>query len=397
MNYCSYFPTGAVLMLAAAMIGCDAPPDRVEVTDTITRSEYHAPVELHASSEERFRLALPQQQMGGPMQTSSAAPDGQPNLFHFQLPEGWMELPPTSMRLINLRFGETGESEAYLTFLSDGGGGVAANVNRWRSQMGLEPLNESEIAALPTKPFFSRPATFVDFEGTYSGMADPTPKSDYRLMGVLLEHGGQGIFLKMVGPKTDMAGQEANLDLLLSSIHLNSDGHSHGEPVSQAPQAPQATPPLAQAPSSGSTETQNAQGLTWDAPQGWTRAADRPMRLVTYTVGDSECYIAVLGPGGGGLLANLNRWLGQFGQPPLDERELAALPTVEVLGEEAPLLEVEGNYTDMGGTEYADQRLLAVACLLPDKSVFIKMTGPSAEVEAQRDAFIAFSESLRAQ
>lgn len=387
MKLCSYF---LPLVLAALILGCDAPPDRVVVTDTVERSEYRAPVELNASSEERFRLALPQQQQA-PMQMSSAPAESQPQLFHFQVPEGWVEIPPTSMRLINLRFGASGEGEAYLTFLSDGGGGVAANVNRWRSQMGLEPLSEAEIAALPTKPLFGRPATFVDFEGTYSGMADPAPKPDYRLMGVLLEHGGQGIFVKVVGPKADMAGQEANLDLLLSTIHLNQDGHSHGDsPPAAAPQ----TTNLAQAPAENGDSSDE---LTWDGPEDWTQAPDRPMRLVTYTVGDAECYIAVLGPGGGGLLANLNRWLGQFGQPPLDEAALAELPTIEVLGQETPLLEAQGDFTDMGGNLHTGQRLLGVACLLPDKSVFIKMTGPSAVVEAQRDAFIAFCESVRAQ
>jgi hypothetical protein len=399
MNFYSHFVcAGAVLAVSGALIGCAPPPDTVEVTETITRSEFRSPIELHASSEERFRLALPQQQMSGPMQMSSAAPgtsEAQPQLFHFQVPDGWMEMPSTSMRLINLQFGANRESEAYLTFLSDGGGGVEANVNRWRSQMGLSPLSPAEIAALPTKPFFGRPATFVDFEGTYSGMMDPTPKSDYRLMGALLEHGGQGIFLKMVGPKADMEGQEANLDLLLATIHLNTDGHTHDPaPSAQIPPATSVAQSPYEAPQGAAD---SAQGLEWTVPEGWTRAADRPMRVVTYTVGDSECYIAVLGPGGGGMLANLNRWLAQFGQAPLDESGLAALPTITVLGERAPLLEATGDFTDMAGNVHSEQRMLGVACLLPDRSVFIKMTGPSAEVEAERDAFVAFSESLRAQ
>jgi hypothetical protein len=384
MNFCSYF---VGLVLALSLIGCGAPPDRVEVTETLTRSDYRRPVELHATNEERFVLALPQQQPAGmPMGQDGA---GQPQLFHWQMPEGWSEVEPTAMRLINLRFGEAGE--AYLSFLSDGGGGVVANANRWRGQMGLEPMSESEIAALPTKLFFGRPAAFVDLRGTYSGMADPAPKADYRLMGVLLEHGGQGIFLKVVGPAADMEGQESNLDILLSTIHLNSDGHSHGEPGH-----PEATP-MAQAPSEAPAAAEPEGDLAWTAPEGWTRGGDRPMRLVTYTIGDSECYITVLGPGGGGLLANLNRWLAQFGQAPLDESGLAALPTVMVLGGESPMLEAEGDFTGMDGTAQSAQRLLAVVRLLPDKSVFIKMTGPSADVEAQRDAFIAFCESLRTQ
>lgn len=398
MKLCSHF---GLFALAAALLiaGCGSPPDTVEVTKTIERSAFRPPVEVNAPSEERFKLAIPTQSPAGPMQTARQPAGDQEQLFHWQMPEGWTELPPTSMRLINLRFGAQGESEAYLSFLTDGGGGVAANLNRWRTQMGHAPISDAEIAALPTKPLFGRDATFIDIEGTYTGMADPSPKEGYRLMGVLLEHGGQGIFLKVVGPKADMEGQEANVDLLLSTIHLNTDGHSHGDAPQVTPNAPPAAdsaPSPSMEPAPSAQPAHSDQELGWTAPESWTRAPDRPMRLVTFTVGGVECYITVLGPGGGGLLPNLNRWLGQFGKPPIDDAGLAALPTVALLGEPAPVLEAEGDFTGMDGVAQSGQRMLAVARILPDKSVFIKMTGPSAEVESQRGAFFAFCESLRA-
>ena len=67
----------------------------------------------------------------------------------------------------------------------------------------------------------------------------------------------------------------------------------------------------------------------WSVPDGWTEdTAPRPMRLTTYVAADSSgpVEVAVTRFGGrvGGALANINRWRGQMGLPPVDETELEA-------------------------------------------------------------------------
>ncbi len=91
---------------------------------------------------------------------------------------------------------------------------------------------------------------------------------------------------------------------------------------------------------------------------------------------------------------NLNRWLGQFGEPPMTEAQLAELPAVTMLETTAPLLEVRGDFAGMGAQPKPGQALLGVACLLDGQAVFVKMTGPESDVAAQKDNFIAFCESL---
>jgi len=59
--------------------------------------------------------------------------------FTYDLPRGWSEQPKTNLRLANFRVAGNEAAECYLTMLPGAAGGVLANVNRWRRQMGLGP------------------------------------------------------------------------------------------------------------------------------------------------------------------------------------------------------------------------------------------------------------------
>ena len=66
----------------------------------------------------------------------------------YNLPEGWIELPVTSMRRMNLRIAGDPRTECYLTVFQ-GGGSLRDNIDRWCQQMGRDPLPDEELAALP--------------------------------------------------------------------------------------------------------------------------------------------------------------------------------------------------------------------------------------------------------
>ncbi|MDQ7007959.1 MAG: hypothetical protein Q9Q40_12070 [Acidobacteriota bacterium] len=67
--------------------------------------------------------------------------------LHWHAPAGWQETPGSSLRLVNYRIPGGGPSaECYIVILANDGGGEAANVNRWRRQLGLEPLDAATIA-----------------------------------------------------------------------------------------------------------------------------------------------------------------------------------------------------------------------------------------------------------
>lgn len=138
-----------------------------------------------------------------------------------------------------------------------------------------------------------------------------------------------------------------------------------------------------------------ASGLHWNPPASWKRGPDKAMREVTYLAGEQgevECYVSLLSGEGGGLASNLARWRSQLGQPPLSDEEVAALPRFPMLGVQAVSIEIARAASEAEGPEM----VLGVVCLRPGQSVFVKMLGPKASVEAQREAFLQFCRSAEA-
>ena len=138
-------------------------------------------------------------------------------------------------------------------------------------------------------------------------------------------------------------------------------------------------------------------GMEWEIPEGWSPQPQRPMRTITFAVGGgtSECYVSVLGGEGGGIAANINRWRDQMGQPDLDGDDLAALPRIPMLAGEGIVVSIDGNYEGMSGDTVESATLLGAVRLLPGRSVFVKMIGPTDNVREEHEAFLEFCKSMR--
>jgi hypothetical protein len=318
------------------------------------------------------------QRFGFSMRTSAVADGG----LHWTTPSGWREVAPTSLRQANFVLGGDVEAQCYLTVLAGDGGGVAANVNRWREQMSLEHMTAVEVDALPRIDFFGQRALYVDLLGTWTGGG--AEAADHRMLGVALVDAGAAKFLKLLGPKRVVDDQVEAFEALAASFHEDGPGahgagataHTHG----------------ASAPTGNSAE-----GLAWQPPDGWRRGPDRSMRAVTFFVGDddvAECYVSVLSGAAGGALANVNRWRNQMGREGIDQVQFEALPRIDMLGRRGVLTEVTGTYTGMGDEPPREGSLLGALCSLLDRSVFVKMIGPAELLDAEREAFIGFCESL---
>lgn len=133
--------------------------------------------------------------------------------------------------------------------------------------------------------------------------------------------------------------------------------------------------------------------LHWTLPGGWTEAqGGGRMRYATLTVpvsGKLDVSVVVLPGSAGGELANVNRWRGQIGLPPLGEAGLA--PARRAL--RAPVGEVSLYDFVSGGTQKT--RTVAGCTSLQGNSWFVKMTGDAAAVGAARPAFLDLLGSLR--
>lgn len=375
--------TGLAVAIGLSLSGCGGQPREISEQRTVS-----APAQGRSGEDSAARFGF----SGGGMREQAATP------YTWNAPRHWTALPPAPLRPANFRIGPDGSTECYMTVLESGGGGVPANVNRWREQLGLGPLEEAEIAELPRIGALGTEALLFDFEGVYSGMGDTPKVAQARMLGAMLMDGSAAVFLKMVGP-TEVVAEEREhfLDLVRSLDRVGSestawDQHAQGDWVH---------PPMGgDVGDAHAALFQSARpaGLQWETPEGWTRAPDRPVRLATFLVGPDrnvECYVTVLGGGAGGVSANLNRWREEMGQPHLTSAELASLPVLEMAGRDAALLEVTGDFAGKMGGQLDRAMLLGVVCPLDDQVLFVKLTGPEDMVRPERDNFIRFCESLR--
>jgi hypothetical protein len=142
-------------------------------------------------------------------------------------------------------------------------------------------------------------------------------------------------------------------------------------------------------------------GLHWTAPSNWKSQGERPMRLATYSVPEGgECGVYYFGQGqGGGVDANIDRWVGQFqqpeGKPKVEKRNIHGLKITTV--------DVSGSYTGMGGPRApegppkAGYRLLGAVVEGPQGSLFFKFIGPAKTVAQNQPAFDKLLSSLGPQ
>jgi len=171
------------------------------------------------TSRERFRYSSEPRAEAG---TEAPAGEASATGLVYETPKGWAEKPASTMRDVSFRFGPQEEGECYIARLPGAGGGLAPNVNRWRSQMGAAPLSDEEIAALPTRPLFGQPARYVSVDGTFSpGMGSNQTFPEYRLVGLILSGEAGAVFVKMTGPRALVEQNGAAFDQFVSSLAVN--------------------------------------------------------------------------------------------------------------------------------------------------------------------------------
>jgi hypothetical protein len=143
-------------------------------------------------------------------------------------------------------------------------------------------------------------------------------------------------------------------------------------------------------------------GLRAPKPASWVWRPPSQMRVANYTVPGQggadagELVVFFFGPGqGGAIQPNIDRWVGQFRAADGGAVE----PKIEHLSVDemkVTLVELAGSYMGMGMTAPADDTLFLAAIVeAPVGNVFIRLTGPSATVEANRADYMTMLNGLR--
>ncbi|MDP6852996.1 MAG: hypothetical protein QGF36_00030 [Candidatus Marinimicrobia bacterium] len=128
-------------------------------------------------------------------------------------PDGWQPSEGSSMRLASFDFPNKGDTgDISLIQLGGDGGGIAANINRWRTQLGLQPviasLIENEISRIQGK---LGEYIFTHIRNEESGQA---------FLCAIIPSGKVTFFVKMSSNTETAAAGEVDFKSFCSSLHF---------------------------------------------------------------------------------------------------------------------------------------------------------------------------------
>ena len=147
---------------------------------------------------------------GGMMSTSglmasvATAGEAKPS---WQVPPGWEEVPGGQFLVAKFLIHGSGVEQAAVNVSSarGEGGGLAGNVNRWRQQLGLAQLPQSEVEKLVTPlEVQGGKAILVEMSGAGAGSGQKT-----RLVGAIIRQANGTWFYKLMGSEPVVEREKA--------------------------------------------------------------------------------------------------------------------------------------------------------------------------------------------
>ena len=141
-----------------------------------------------------------------------------------------------------------------------------------------------------------------------------------------------------------------------------------------------------------SPRRQPPEPFQYEKPEGWRKVNDVAMAQLAFRVGaDKEIATISLSAAGGELEGNLNRWRKQVGlkEQPLEDL-VKDLKTMKIAGQDAKLASYVGDNGLRG-----INAIHAAIFELDDVQWFLKLSGPQAAVERQKQNFEKFAASLK--
>jgi hypothetical protein len=133
--------------------------------------------------------------------------------LRWQAPADWKPKPTSAMRKGSYAIVEGDQSaDLSITTFPGDAGGLAANVNRWRGQIDLPPVDDTEVGAL-TESVEANGLHFimVDFAG-------PPRPGQQRILAALASWQGATWFVKLTGPSGLVQDQRAAFIKFLKTV-----------------------------------------------------------------------------------------------------------------------------------------------------------------------------------
>ena len=258
--------------------------------------------------------------------------------------------------------------------LGGDGGGLAANVNRWREQVKMRPLPVEEIKGQPM------PVTGGGGEMPLCNLnPDDAPAEAEGIFAAVLPTGAETWYFKLTGPSAKLRENGSEVFIaFLADVRIA--GTQSVPPAQSAPSAP-ASPKI-----------------QVTAPEGWAPGKGSEMRVASFAInGDdgasADVSVIPLPGDSGSVLDNVNRWRGQIQLPPLSGADDPALG-VEMEGAAGKLF-----VTHMvSESPAANGKKAAIStAILKAQGItwFFKIIGDADLVQANREKFETFARSAK--
>ena len=170
------------------------------------------------------RPAMPPQPMGERTGETGNGPSASPDMppppapkasLKWSLPKGWSELPGGGMRFATFKAPYPGKLEGTVVVLPGQAGGELANVNRWRGQIGLPPMDE---------PALAKARTSLKTKAGALNVYDFTSEGQVRsrmIAGYISTPDGNTWFLKLTGDADPVAKAKPDFMTILGSVRLD--------------------------------------------------------------------------------------------------------------------------------------------------------------------------------
>ncbi|MEY2512339.1 MAG: hypothetical protein QOE26_3102 [Verrucomicrobiota bacterium] len=190
----------AVAIIAAMLCACDRGDQQIKVYRIAK-----APLESTPPPE----ATMPTNASSPAADAMVAPPSSEKPQIQWDVPSGWSSAPASAMRYASFAAESNGEKAdiSIVTFPGDGGSD-ADNVNRWRQQIGLGPVDSVDALIAPQHAGALHFST-VD-------MAGPTA----RVLAGWTRHEGRAWFFKLTGPPAVVEQEKPRFEKFLQSVRF---------------------------------------------------------------------------------------------------------------------------------------------------------------------------------
>jgi len=346
----------------------------------------------------------PKDESAAPSAMPTAMPTA-PETVSWTLPPGWREFPGEGLRFATVLLEDAADDgsrpplEMRVTPLGMAARDPLANVNRWRTQIGLEPIGPEQLGDVSRViQVDGRSVHLVEMVGA-AGENEPV----HQILAAIVP-GDERVWFFMVLDHADRVAKHVNaFETFITSVRV------HPAQIADATQMPAGHPPVTSRPDASAPANAghaadaeaavaagHAAGIHWETPDGWNgHPGNSSFRVASFDVGTepaaAEVTITRFAGGAGALLPNINRWRGQLGLDPIGAVSEQTLESIVVGNDQGRLLDL----SDQNAADPGRARMLVLLLERGDTVWFVKMTGPHDVLEAQRSVFIAFTKSLQ--